>query len=176
MKKNNRVLRDIQTLYSGHRLNVDDIYKKSKTILSIYRTVIWSTLSKAEEIHCEGMDCYGGNSLETALIYLAEFAPLEQQSTFENKIISLFETKWIIGLIDNAIMKIKDYPFNGQMYHEILLRSFTSSQQYKETELLELLRIERSTFYEKKREAVMLFGIALWGCSIPELRNSMFTD
>ena len=31
--------------------------------------------------------------------------------------------------------------------------------------------MERSTFYDRKKEAVMLFGLSLWGSSIPKLKQ-----
>ena len=43
--------------------------------------------------------------------------------------------------------------------------------EYKETELLELLNIERSTFYDRKKEAILLFGLSLWETSIPKLKQ-----
>lgn len=43
--------------------------------------------------------------------------------------------------------------------------------QYTESELLEILNLERSTFYDRKKEAVMLLGIALWGYAIPVFRG-----
>ena len=34
-----------------------------------------------------------------------------------------------------------------------------------------MLNLERSFLYERKREAVMLLGVALWGFAIPEFKN-----
>lgn len=35
--------------------------------------------------------------------------------------------------------------------------------------------MERSTFYDKKKEAVLVFGLSLWGNSIPKLRGFLRT-
>jgi hypothetical protein len=37
--------------------------------------------------------------------------------------------------------------------------------------MLELLNMERSTYYDKKREAIDLFAICLWGYTIPSMRG-----
>ncbi len=37
--------------------------------------------------------------------------------------------------------------------------------------MLELLQIERSTFYDRKREAILVFGLAMWGGAIPQLKT-----
>ena len=37
--------------------------------------------------------------------------------------------------------------------------------------MLELLGLERSTYYDKKKEALDLFAICLWGYTIPSMRG-----
>ena len=63
------------------------------------------------------------------------------------------------------------YVDNGRLYHEILSKSYLTAFRYTESELLEILNLERSTFYDRKKEAVMLLGIALWGYAIPVFRG-----
>ena len=58
-----------------------------------------------------------------------------------------------------------------KLYHEILSKSYLTAFRYTESELLEILSIERSTFYDRKKEAIMLLGIALWGYAIPAFRG-----
>lgn len=77
----------------------------------------------------------------------------------------------MIDLIDKAMSKVYDYYNNGQLYHEILSKSYLTAFRYTESELLEILNLERSTFYDRKKEAVMLLGIALWGYAIPVFRG-----
>ena len=35
--------------------------------------------------------------------------------------------------------------------------------------MLEMLQIERSVYYDRKKEATLVFGIALWGTVMPKL-------
>ena len=49
----------------------------------------------------------------------------------------LFENKWMVDLIDMAMGKIYDYPNNGNLYHEILSKSYLTAFRYTERELLE---------------------------------------
>ena len=76
----------------------------------------------------------------------------------------------MIDLIDKAMSKVYDY-HNGKLYHEILSKSYLTAFRYTESELLEIFGIERSTFYDRKKEAIMLLGIALWGYAIPAFRG-----
>ncbi len=104
-------------------------------------------------------------------MYLEEFAPDIERSEFESRVCSLLENKWRIDLIDKAMSKVYDYHNNGKLYHEILSKSYLTAFRYTESELLEILNIESSTFYDRKKEAIMLLGIALWGYAILAFRG-----
>ena len=45
--------------------------------------------------------------------------------------------------------------------------------QYTEAEMMEELNLERSSYYRRKKEAVIVFGLAIWGGSIDDLRQIM---
>ena len=114
---------------------------------------------------------YYGDDLTDALVYLEEFAPDIERSEFERRVCNLFENKWMIDLIDKAMSKVYDYYNNGRLYHEILSKSYLTAFRYTESDLLEILNLERSIFYDRKKEAVMLLGTALWGYAIPVFRG-----
>ena len=42
-----------------------------------------------------------------------------------------------------------------------------------EKELLDELNMERSVFYDRKREALFLFSVCLFGYTVPELQEEM---
>ena len=44
---------------------------------------------------------------------------------------------------------------------------------YTEAEMMEELNLERSSYYRRKKEAVIVFGLAIWGGSIDDLRQIM---
>lgn len=164
-----KAVKNITKMYEQLGLAQDDIFHKTKLLLSIYRDVVWATLSDCncvnEEIY------YYGDDLTDALVYLEEFAPDIERSEFERRVCNLFENKWMIDLIDKAMSKVYDYYNNGRLYHEILSKSYLTAFRYTESELLEILNLERSTFYDRKKEAVMLLGIALWGYAIHVFRG-----
>lgn len=152
-RNNTKAVKNIAKMYEQLGLAQDDIFHKTKLLLSIYRDVVWATLSDSncvnEEIY------YYGHDLTDALVYLDEFAPDIERSEFERRVCNLFENKWMIDLIDKATSKVYDYYNNGRLYHEILSKSYLSAFRYTESELLEILNLERSTFYDRKKEAVI---------------------
>ncbi|KNY29488.1 hypothetical protein [Pseudobacteroides cellulosolvens] len=170
MRKESRVMKQCTLLYKG--LNIDRlaVLHKTKLLLEIYRPVVWSTQNRLNEV-CETTACYWSKNLEHALDYLENFAPEIERDKFNQKVHSLFETHWLISMIDSAMSKIYEYPDNGKLYHEILVKQYMTVIKYSEQEMLELLNMERSTYYDKKREAIDLFAICLWGYTIPTLKG-----
>jgi len=171
MRRETRAMQNIKRICMGLSLCHDDVLHKSSLILKIYRDVVWMTTNRAYEMKEEVMAQTQGRELDTALTYLAEFAPNERKQDFEAKVLNLFETKWIVGLIDVAMMRVYEYPDNGKLYFEILSKTYMTAFKYSEIDLLEILNLERSIFYDRKREATMLLGVALWGFAIPEIKR-----
>lgn len=167
---NTQVLSNIRMICRMRNIDEKILYERAKLILSIYREVCWSTIERANNV-CDTLICTYGASLDGALIYLETFAPDEARERFEERIRSLFETKWIIELVDMAMIKIRDYPYKGDLYCEIISKTYLSRFKYREVEMLEVLNLERSTYYDRKREAILLFGLSLWGTAIPRLKE-----
>lgn len=155
-------------------VNEQELYEKARMLLGIYRRVCWSVLGN---INCAVDDiayCYG-TDLDRALVYLENFAPDREREHFEARIQVLFETRWMLEMVENAMMRVKEFPDGGNQYFEILSKSYLTRWKYTESEMLELLHLERSRFYDKKKEAVMIFGIALWGTMIPGMKKHLQT-
>lgn len=151
-------------------LDEKELYARSKLILSGYRDICWSTIGRADQVR-EDLVCYCSSQLDDALIYLETFAPDETREQFEERVRTLFETRWMIELVESTMLRVRDYPCHGELYCEILSKCYLTCFKYREAELLEILNMERSTFYDRKKEAVLLFGISLWGSSLPKLKN-----
>ena len=170
-RRNTTTWQAIRSMCQIQQVEEKELYERAKMVLKIYRPTCWHTLGRADII-AEEIECYYcGSSLDTALIYLENFAPKKEKNRFESKVRTLFETKWMIDLIETAMLQVREFPNWGTQYHEILSKCYLSSFQYTENEMLELMGMERSRFYDRKKEAIMLFGLALWGTAIPKLRS-----
>lgn len=168
-RKNTVAWKTIHSLCAMDRIDEKQLYAKAKLVLGVYRKVCWSTLCDAEDMTEEAY-YFCSSDLDKALIYLEEFAPEKEKEQFENRVKKLFETRWMIELVDSAMLKVYEFPENGKLYHEIISKCFLAKFRYTETELLELLRLERSRYYDRKKEAIMVFGLSLWTISIPALK------
>lgn len=169
-----RMMKNLSRMYEGMQLDEDQVFRKSKLLLAIYRDVVWASLKEVNNVR-EVCESYYSNDLAIALTYLNDFAPTERKEDFMSKISGIFETKWMIDLIDTAMLKVYEYHDNGKLYHEILSKSYLTAYPMVEGEMLEALGMERSNYYLKKKEAVKLFGIALWGYALPRF-GQVFKD
>lgn len=169
-RNSTQALHNIRMLCRIQQVDEKILYERSRLILSIYRDVCWSAIGRAEEVH-EDLIYNCSSGLDGALVYLETFAPDEARERFEERIRSLFETRWLIELVDDAMGRVRDYPCRGDLYCEILSKCYLSRFKYKEAEMLEIMNMERSTYYDRKKEAVLLFGLSLWGNSIPMLKQ-----
>ncbi|MCD8197926.1 MAG: hypothetical protein LUE24_12305 [Lachnospiraceae bacterium] len=168
-RKNTQTLNSIHMMCRMDGLDEKLLYQRSKMILSTYRSICWSAMGRADEVR-EDLACYCGTELDEALIYLETFAPDEARVRFEERVKTLFETRWMTELVENTMVRVRAYPCSGDLYCELLSKCYLTCFKYRETELLEILDMERSTFYDRKKEAVLLFGLSLWGMAIPRLK------
>lgn len=157
-----------------------DLYEKGRMLLEIYRDICWNAWQSANDVReLIGSDLselgYASDDMDRALVYLETFAPDRGRDEFEERIKNLFETSWLIDIIEAALNKVREFPVCGQTYYDILNCYYINREMRTEAEILELLCMERSSFYRKKKEAIIVFGFAVWGppgirneCSDPE--------
>ena len=148
------------------------IFHMSKTLLKYYRKVSWNLLDSAAELKArckEEAAIYGliGDSIEDVL-YGMDSCFIPDMDMLEGRLQSLYLTKTMIDLVNKAMLRIKGYPEHGELYYSILYWQFTAPKHMSETEILSLVNIERTTFYKRKKEAIELLGIILWGFMQPE--------
>lgn len=123
------VMKQCALMYKGFNIDRDLVLHKTKLLLKIYRPVVWSASNRVFEV-CESAEIYCSKKMEEALEYLANYAPDIEQDRFSVQVRSLFETQWLISLIESAMNKICAYPDNGKLYYEILSKQFLTINKY----------------------------------------------
>lgn len=68
---------------------------------------------------------------------------------------------------------IKRYPQNGEQYHCILKNAYFEPAPQPDVILMDMLHLERTTYYSRKREAVTLFAMLLHTKYMPQLHQSL---
>lgn len=148
-------------------LSQKDICSRTCLLLQIYRTAFNTANIKAWDCVFEAQ-IYGEKNLSQALEYLTEFAPEIEREKFRHRINSLFQTSWLLEIVGCAMEILKTYPHNGQLYYDILNMAYITPKVYSEPQILSRLSISRSTFYQKKKDAIFLLAIILWVNVIPK--------
>lgn len=160
------------------KIDENEVYNKAKKLLEIYRDVCWETSEYADQVRENLMVDYGymSGDLDTALVYLENFAPDEKKERFAARIQSLFDVKWMVEIVDSAMIKVREFPLNGDLYSQILSMYYLGRFQYTEAEMMEELCLERSSYYRRKKEAVMVFGLTIWGGALDDFRQIMIVN
>ena len=172
MRKESTTIQKCNSRLTALGLNSDAAFHRSKLILKIYRDVVWVLSERAEELQ-ETAWIMGEQDIESGLCYLENFAPDIELQAFEEKVCCLVQNQMLVNIIDRALLRLKRYPDRGELYYEILTKQFIYRFNSTEKELLEELNIERSVFYDRKREAIYLFSVCLFGYSIPEVLEEL---
>lgn len=97
------------------------------------------------------------------------YSPDEDPCVFERKLRELFDPLWIVELVESSIAQVNLFPKKGNLYFEILHKMYIGTASYTESDLLTILKLERSRFYELKKESTLVFGLALWGTVLPKI-------
>jgi hypothetical protein len=174
MAKETAALRKHKAKIASLGMDSDAVFHRSRLILTVYRDVTWAISERLEEIRDHAYEI-GNHDMEAGFRYLADFAPDIEAERFAERVFCICETRMYINLIDKALIRMKDYPIYGEVYYEILDKQYISRFPLTEPELSEALNIERSVCYDRKKEALHLFGLCMFGYTLPELRR-LFTD
>ena len=143
-----------------YHIDREGAYKQGKFILETYQDLSWKTAQEANYVR-EDLMSYCSVDMDQALIYLLTFATDERRDFFESKIETLFSSHTMGAMIESAAAWVRDYPEEGRLYYNIIYHRYLCRNGLKESEILEILGIERTTYYKRKKEALTVFGVAI---------------
>lgn len=146
------------------------VFHKAKLMLRIYRDVVWSIDESVNEMEARCYDL-GGMRLKETLDVLDDFDTTINCKELEARLCCALKSKCLIEIVDKALLKVKNYPEQGEEYFNIIYLQYINKKAYSEKDILENMHFERTTFYKKKKAAINLLGIALWGYIIPSLKE-----
>lgn len=169
----------IKQICQRRKVEEIDMYERGKLLLEIYRDVCWDTADCACDMKEEILDrAYCSEDIDSALIYLETFVPEDGKAKFSERVQTLFEVRTMIGIMDALNAKVREFPITGELYASIIATYYLSRFPLSEKEMLDEFSLDRSTYYRRKKEAVIVFGLSLWGShiAIEELRQGLYLD
>ena len=171
-RRKSSAMQSIEVLCASQNFEANDLSAKAKLLLTSYRRVCWASVGLCT-LETDDHHCISAEGPESAMEYLRTYPANEERAMFESKLKKLFGSRWVMELVDDAMMQVREFPDVGAQYFEILSKTYLSSIRYPEIDLLETLQMERSCFYDRKKEAVLAFGLAMWGTIIPRMQAAI---
>ena len=145
------------------------LYHQTKLLLELYRKVVWSVENSLYDLESTATD-FGSQRIQDLLNYLElDFEGDVDKVKIEDHLKSIEKSKDLVFLIDQAMMKLNDYPNGGKLFFSIINYKYILTYLYTDSDLMESLDLERTTFYKRKKEAINMLGTILWGYVIPGL-------
>ncbi|NLE06248.1 MAG: hypothetical protein GX638_15790 [Crenarchaeota archaeon] len=148
--------------------SLNRIYHNAKALLQIYSKSAWETSDRYTDIVRTYKNDYGISDIDSMEI-LASLGEEKEAEKLAERLLSVCKNKMIIDAIDSALLKLKDYPYHGELYYQIIYKNYLVKYKYTEVEIIESLSLSRTTYYRKRKEAINLFGICLWKLTIPKV-------
>lgn len=142
------------------------VYRNTELLLENYRNLNWRLEESLEDV--ESVIYYmGGRHLSNLYHLLSmeldEYDNRHSRLAVEERLFSLQESKLIVDHIDNAMLKLKNYPKNGEKYYQILHISYIDKEPVHQDEIQDKLLISPSTYYRYRKKAIEILACILWG-------------
>ena len=159
----------IKANHSLERMGIcpENALHNTKLLLKQYRQICWSFEDRLSDL---GQETAGFGSLDF-FVGLFEGNPNERMTS---KFSTAYDSRILIHYIEKSMLKLREYPKHGEIYYFILNKLYFLERGLTEQEMLENIHMERSVYYDRKKEAISLFGSILWGFIIPVNRNPDF--
>lgn len=92
----------------------------------------------------------------------------KERQRLQDRLTSADTSLCLLELMEDALLLLKSYPDNGELYYKLLRYRFFDSYGNTNEELMEILNLSRSTYYRQKKKAIILFASVLWSLSLPK--------
>ena len=153
-------MRKITELCSSLQLERDTISMRAECLISCYHDVMWAKNSSILTARSANWNA------AAALQFIAGFDPYRDIRSIHKAMLSQFQAKWLKELVGAALTHVESYPMILSDHREILNNTF-SDMPMKDQDYQDKNNLGRTAFRNRKNEAVLLFGVALWGVVIP---------
>ena len=150
----------IARICAQHRFSTGIVLEKSKKILDSYRDGRY-------------MAQYGVSNEEAKLERVKRLIREKHEITYIKKqghktgsldylIMEVIGTSWADHLIEKSYELINDLGVYEEDYKQILDMYYFDAKLRDDDYIMDKLSLARATYYRRKKEAITVFGIALW--------------
>jgi hypothetical protein len=163
----------ILALCTIYGVDMNIIKKKSKKILSLYSDLVVLRRENADEYAL----LYPAPPLDylKALDILDQLDPDQGKHDLSVIIVNYIKVEWFTELVEKTISKLRSCP-DGNLYAGVINQYFLTTFVQDDNTIAHELNVEYSRLYDRKREAMIMFGLCLWHYVIPRKRDDLIKD
>lgn len=92
----------------------------------------------------------------------------QNTGSLDYMVAEILATKSTDKIIDIVYTRMGEFQFNAEEYKRIIYLCYFEPMKPVDEEIMDELALGRSSFYRKKKEATILFGIILWTVMLGE--------
>ena len=115
----NNMLREVTAGYDLTGQTDKQIFHNTKELLELYSKVSWRINSSLKEMDQEYKECTN-RRLTDLVDSLVDIDPRVNEERLNSRLRSIEDSKSILDFINLSLLQLKDYPDNGERYHDIL--------------------------------------------------------
>ena len=164
MRTSSLALRSIEGLILASDLDIDETYSKAQRILEAYRSVCWMSDKKLMDL---GIDDDTDKGLMGTVRFLENCPVSANKKGYEVQLLKNTTPQRLSAIVDDCLVQVAKFPGYGKDYLEIINCRYLLKTDEKAEEIYTRLSLERSAYYDRKKEAVMCFGYCLYAIVIP---------
>ena len=163
MAKKTTMLKDLEHAFNDAGMDIDAALVRTRELLDAYGQLSWLCNTDATHSLCADhtlADVQLGTRMLSQAQPIAQAQLAQQRGSIEV----------IVNIMTQLAQQIKRFPVYGDTYGQILQGAYMNTEPQTDMELCEALHLERTTYYSRKREAVLLFGYLLITQYLPQLQ------
>ncbi len=92
----------------------------------------------------------------TAKVWPIAYLSAILSKEFITRVSNLMDVRVLQEIVNYTLLRVREFPVFGKLHFEILNRCYLSSVGYQEDDILFELEIERSMYYDRKKEILWI--------------------
>ena len=110
------------------------------------------------------------------ILFLENLDPSMNKTEFVRSVKEGTDKNWLIEMVEQAMTKVHKTPIEGDLYFDLLSKRYIIKSPYSEMEILEELSLSRARYYDKRWEALVMFGVCFWGGVLPNMKKTLMAS
>lgn len=162
MPRLSKTMMTLQSAYNHLSLDIEDTVTQCRHLLANYKRLVWIS-------HTSWQPLATTYTLSDTAAGLSLIHTLCQKNLPLLPSTNLASTDFVTHTLHQVLAHVRAYPHNGALFYEILHAYYFDDTSPSDEALMARLHLERSSYYQRKKEALSLFGYLLFAWYLPAL-------